>query len=187
MEKYLEIARFTKTQGLNGDLRAQYFCDSPEILQTFKRFHIGLAKSRINVQVRQIRKSFVVMKIENVNTVTEAEIFIGETLYVAREDFPLPKDTWFVADVIGLEVFDVDTGELYGTVEEILQSAPKDVYVVKTPDRKHKLFPSIPEVLIDVDITSRRIKIRPLDGLFDDSNDSDDNPDNPKAEHHNED
>ncbi|MCL1866515.1 MAG: PRC-barrel domain-containing protein, partial [Oscillospiraceae bacterium] len=92
---------------------------------------------------------------------------VGEFLYVLREDFHLPDNTWFISDLIGLTVEDTDSGEVYGKVEEILQNAPKDVYVVRTPDGGSLLFPSVPEVLTDVDINAGIIKIRPLNGLFD--------------------
>lgn len=167
MKKYLEIARFTKTQGLKGELRAQTFCDSPEMLEDFDCFYIGKDKNPLEVSVRNIRKGFAVLKIEDINTVGEAEVFVGETLYINRDDCPLPEGSYFIQDLIGLNVINADSGEVYGTVEEILQNAPKDVYVVKSPSGRQLLFPSIPEVLIDIDITEGVIKIRPLEGLFD--------------------
>jgi 16S rRNA processing protein RimM len=91
-------------------------------------------------------------------------------LYIDCEDYPLPENTWFIKDIIGLKVINADSGEVYGKVEEILQSAPKDVYVVKAENGRQLLFPAIPEVLIETDITEGIIKIRPLEGLFNDDN-----------------
>jgi len=172
MEKYIKIAQFTKPQGLKGELRAKIFCDSPEVLESFKNYFIGNdsneTKKPIEITLKSVRKGFVVVKIYGVDDADNAEVFVGQSLYVKREDFSLPENTWFIADLIGLKVVNVDTGELYGTVEEILQNAPKDVYVIKTPGSKKLMFPSIPEVLIDTNITEGVIKIRPLEGLFDD-------------------
>ena len=166
--KYIEIAKFTKPQGLRGGIRAVALCDSPEMLEEFKNFYLGEEKTPIKIWLEQIRKGFVILTVEDIDSVVAAENLVGEYLYVLREDFPLEKDSWFIADLIGLEVVDADTGQVYGKVAEILQNAPKDVYVIQTPDRKQVLFPSIPEVLIDVDITAGVIKIKPLEGLFDD-------------------
>lgn len=167
MKNFLEIARFTKPQGLKGELRAQIFCDSPDVLLNFDGFYIGEKKSFIKIKVNEIRKGFVVIKVEGIDNINQAEEFIGETLYINRNDYRLPEDTWFIKDIIGSEVADADSGEVYGSVEDILQSAPKDVYVIKSSSGRRLLFPAIPEVLIDVDITKRIIKIRPLEGLFD--------------------
>jgi len=166
--KYIEIAKFTKPQGLRGGIRAVALCDYPEMLEEFDSFYLGADKTPVKIWLNQVRKGFVVLTVEDIDSVVAAENLVGEYLYVLREGFPLEKDSWFIADLIGLDVVDADTGTVYGKVAEILQNAPKDVYVVQTPDRKQVLFPSIPEVLIDVDITEGVIKIKPLEGLFDD-------------------
>jgi 16S rRNA processing protein RimM len=170
MEKYITIAKFTKPQGLEGKLRAVTYCDSPEILQNFERFYTDKGQyTEISITLCEIRKGFVVVKVNGVHDVESAERLVGKSLYIAREDFPLPENTWFIADLIGLKVVNADTGEFYGKVVEILQNAPKDVYVIKSPSPENKIlmFPSIPEVLIDTNITTGIIKIRPLKGLFD--------------------
>jgi 16S rRNA processing protein RimM len=170
-KNYLEIARLTKPQGLRGALRAQILCDSPEILRKFEGFYLGEEKSFIKVWLNEIRKGFVILTVEDIDNIVAAENLVGEILYIDREDYQLPENTWFIRDLIGLEVVDADSGEIYGKVQEILQSAPKDVYVIKSEDGRQLLFPAIPEVLINVDITSGIIKIRPLEGLFDESKD----------------
>jgi 16S rRNA processing protein RimM len=169
MKKYIEIAKFTKTQGLKGDIRARTYCDSPEILETFKEFYIGENKTPIGVTLVTIRKGFVILRLENIDNPIAAGNFIGEMLYVNRDELHIPENSWLIRDLIGLEVIDADSAKVYGKVHEILQNAPKDVYVIKTPQEKQLMFPSIPEVLIDVDITAGIIKIRPLEGLFDEN------------------
>ena len=166
-KKYIEIAKLTKTQGLKGDLRAQIYCDSPDAFENFTQFYLGEAKTPVEVRLREIRKGFVVLCLEDIDNVVAAENLVGEFLFIDRAQYELPPDTWFICDLIGLDVIDADSGKVYGKVTEILQNAPKDVYVIKTPDFKTLMFPSIPEVLIDTDITNGVIKIRPLEGLFD--------------------
>ncbi|MDR0222047.1 MAG: ribosome maturation factor RimM [Oscillospiraceae bacterium] len=168
MEKeYLEIARFTKPQGLKGELRAAVYCDSPDVLNRFERFYLGEGKIPVKAELSEIRKGFVIMRISGVNGVEAARKLAGEILYINRGDYALPENTWFVGDLIGLDVVDADSGRIYGKVEEILQNAPKDVYSVRAADGKQLLFPAIPEVLVDVDVSAGKISIRPLEGLFD--------------------
>ena len=88
-------------------------------------------------------------------------------LYLDREDAELPEDTWFIADIIGLPVYDAESGALYGRVTEILQNGPADVYCLKTSEGRELMFPAIPQVLKKVDIDGERIEIVPLKGLFD--------------------
>ncbi|MCL1831543.1 MAG: ribosome maturation factor RimM [Oscillospiraceae bacterium] len=167
-KSWLEIAKFTKTQGLKGELRAQLYCDSPEIIQEYAdRLFIGEPKRLVEVRLTSVRKGFAVMKIAGIDDIGNAEVFIGESLYVDKAEYTLPENTWFIADLIGLKVIDADSGVEYGVVDNILQNAPKDVYVVRAKSGRQLLFPSIPEVLIDTDIDNGIIKIRPLEGLFD--------------------
>jgi len=172
IKNYLEIAEFTKTQGLKGEIRAKTFCDSPDVLNRFERFFAGEYKKPIKVRLVEIRKGFVILKTDAANSVDEAEKLIGQTLYIDRADYVLPENTWFVGDLIGLTVTDADTGRVYGKVREILQNAPKDVYVVEAESGKQLLFPAIPEVLLNVDIEAGVITIRPLNGLFEDNNEN---------------
>ena len=81
----------------------------------------------------------------------QAQKLIGQTLYIDREDAELPEDTWFIADLIGLPVYDFDSGRLYGRVKEILQNGPADVYLLSTAEGRELLFPAIPQVLKSVD------------------------------------
>ncbi|MDR0197924.1 MAG: ribosome maturation factor RimM [Oscillospiraceae bacterium] len=163
----MKIAQFTKTQGLKGELRAKSFCDSPDVLGRFECFYLGESKIPVKASLSEIRKGFVVLRVDGINGIDEAQKLVGQTIFIDRRDYELPENTWFISDLIGLEVTDADSGRVYGKVDEILQNAPKDVYSVRTPEGRQLLFPSIPEVLIDIDITAGKIIIRPLPGLFD--------------------
>jgi len=168
MRKYLEIAEFTKPQGLKGEVRAKTFCDSPDLIARFERFWLGKGEGKTPLKLRlvEIRKGFVIVKPEGCDSINDAEKLVGQTVYIDRADYPLPEDAWFVGDLIGLTVKDADTGRVYGKVDEILQNAPKDVYSVRTESGGQLLFPAIPEVLLNVDIDAGVITIRPLEGLF---------------------
>ena len=166
-KRFLEAARITKPVGLRGEMRAQLYCDTHELLTDFDLY---LGKEHKPVQVTSavpLKNDMCKLKIEGVNTVEEAQLLTGKMLYLDREDAELPEDTWFIADLIGLPVYDADSGQLYGKVDEILQNGSTDVYSIKTEEGKQLLFPAIPEVLIDVDIDGEKIVIRPLPGLFD--------------------
>ena len=118
-------------------------------------------------KARYLKSDVAVLKLEGVDTPETAEKLIGKMLYFDRDDIELPEDTWFIQDVIGLEVYDADTGKCYGKVDDVYQNGTADVYSIKTPSGKQLMFPAIPEVLLETDIDGGKIAIRPLDGLFD--------------------
>ena len=65
-----------------------------------------------------------------------------------------------------MEVRDADSDELYGTIEDVMQTGANDVYVVKSGD-KELLVPAIADVVVSTDVDGNVMTIRPLDGLFD--------------------
>ena len=168
MKKYLEIGKITKLQGLKGEVRVQYYCDAPEMLCDFETLYSGKEKAPVFPErARYLKADVAVLKLRDVDTPEDAEKLIGKTLYFDRGDIELPENTWFIQDVIGLEVYDADSGQLYGKVDDVYQNGSADVYSIKTPAGKQLMFPAIPEVLLDTDLEAGKITIRPLEGLFD--------------------
>jgi 16S rRNA processing protein RimM len=166
MEKYLEILEITKPHGLKGEMRAKYYCDESDEIAEFDTLYLGSEKQPVRLASWRLQKNMVVIELEGIDSVEKAQKLSGELIFVSREDIELDEDVWFIRDLIGLEVYDADTGLHYGTVEEILQNAPTDVYCIRSTEGKQLLFPSIPEVLIKTDLEERKILIRPLKGLF---------------------
>ena len=119
-KKYLEIGKITKLQGLKGEVRVQYYCDEPEMLCDFDTLYLGKEHTPVNPQkARYLKADVAVLKLKGVDTPEDAEKLIGKMLYFDRDDMELPEDTWFIQDIIGLEVYDADSGKLYGKVETV--------------------------------------------------------------------
>lgn len=166
-KQFLEMAKITKTVGLKGEVRAQYYCDYPELLEEFDTLYLGKDKTPVQViSVRPLKNNMAALKLEGITVVEEAAKLCGKTLYMNRDDAQLPEDTWFIADLIGLEVRDADSGMVYGEIDEVMQNGPTDVYSIKTPTGRQQLFPAIPEVLLEVNVDGGYMVIRPLPNLF---------------------
>ena len=116
-----------------------------------------------------MHKSLLLLKLEGVDTVEEADALRGRILYLNRADVKLPKDRYFVQDMLGLTVLDADTGRRYGLLTEVMPTGANDVYQVTGDDKVNYLVPAIPDVIVDVDIDGGIMKIRPMRGIFDDA------------------
>lgn len=176
-KQFLEMGKITKLQGLKGEVRMQYYCDSPDVLEEFDTLYLDKGKTAVQLEnVRYLKSDIAVIKLEGVNTPEDAQKLIGKTLYMNREDAELPEDVWFIQDIIGLSVEDIDSGRVYGKVDEIYQNGGADVYSIRTPEGKQLMFPAIPEVLIKTDIDGGKLYIRPLPNLFEiyENNDNED-------------
>lgn len=171
---YLECGQIVNTHGVRGAVRVISYCDTPEVLASLDTVYrrVGDAYKPFRVLDAGLHKQFVLMTLEGVADMDAAIRLKGVTLYAAREDIPTEEGTVFVADLLGLTVYDADTGRVYGTLRD-LQSAPaSDIYEIETPDGETVLFPAVPEFLDRAD-PDEGIFIRPIPGFFADEEGAD--------------
>lgn len=166
MKRYLEIGKIVATQGIRGEVRCQYYSDTPEVLCEFDDLYLDKGKTPIHVLRAYPHKNVVVMKIEGIDLIEQAQPLIGKLLYMDREDAELEDGLYFIQDIIGLTVKDADTGKVYGKITDVYQNGAADVYSMKQPDGSELMFPCIDEVVIKTDISAGEMLIRPLPGLF---------------------
>ena len=164
-KEYLEAGKIVTTHGIRGEVKIMPYTDTPELLCEFDRLFIGKDKSELCIERSRVAKNMVIAKIEGIDTVEAAEKYRNKVLFMHRDDLELDEDTYFIQDLIDMEVQDADSGFVYGKITDVLQNGANDVYVIKG-DREY-LVPAIPDVVISTDIDSNIMQIRPLDGLFD--------------------
>ncbi|MBP3379916.1 MAG: 16S rRNA processing protein RimM [Ruminococcus sp.] len=164
-KEFLEAGKIVSTHGIRGEVKIMPYTDSPELLCEFDRLFYGRNKDELVIERSRPAKNMVIAKIEGVNTVEEAEKLRNTMLYMHRDDLELDENTFFIQDLIGMEVRDADTDFVYGKITDVLQNGANDVYVIK--GNREYLVPAIPDVIISTDIDGELMTIRPLEGLFD--------------------
>lgn len=167
MKKYLEIGKIVSVQGLKGEIRVEPWCDSPEFLCEFDTLYFDKGKTPLEVERSRQQKNIVIMKLKGTDTVEQAQLLRNKILYMDREDVELEEGAYFVQDLIGLTVIDIDSGRDYGKICEVSFTGANDVYHIKDKDGAVRLIPAIPDVVISTDIGEGVMKIHVLEGLFD--------------------
>lgn len=165
-KQFLEAGKIVTTHGIRGEVKVMPYTDTPELLCEFDRLFIGKNRDEINVIRARVFKNTVIMKLEGIDTPEDAEKLRNKLLYMHRDDLELDDDTYFIQDLIGLEVSDADSGKVYGKITDVMQTGANDVYVIKGDDREY-LVPAIADVVVSTDIDVGTMTIRPLEGLFD--------------------
>ena len=166
LKQYLEIGKIVGTHGVRGELSVECWCDSPQFLSSFKQLYFNEGNDKIDV-ISRPHKNIALVKIKGVDTVEQADLLRGRVLYVNRKDIKLPKGTNFIQDIIGLEVVDVDTNEVYGKVTEVIKTGANDVYEVKDENSKAYYIPVIKDVVIETNPKKGVVIIKPMRGIFD--------------------
>ena len=115
-----------------------------------------------------MHKNLLLVMLDGVSSIEEGDMLRGRVLYLDRKDAKLPQGRYFIVDLLGMEVYDADTDRLYGTVTEVFKTGANDVYQVTDENKKNYLVPVLDHVVLETDIESRRMTIRPIKGIFDD-------------------
>ena len=118
MNKLLEAGKIVSVFGLKGEVKVQPWCDTPDFLCEFDTLYYK-SGTPVEVERARVQKNIVVMKIKGVDSVEEAQKIRNRVLYLDREDVELGEDTYFVQDLIGLKVIDLNSGREYGVLTEV--------------------------------------------------------------------
>jgi len=169
--RLLNVGKIVNTHGIKGELKVWPQTDFPEV-----RFKAGNrlmmippeAGNPVTVEIVSAReqKKMYVVKIKGFDNINDVEKYKGWELKVPEEDrVPLEEGEYYVRDIVGCEVF-TEEGELLGTVTDTLSPGANDIWVVKMPKGKELLLPVIDDVVLDVDIAARKIKVHLMEGLL---------------------
>lgn len=168
MQKYLEVGQIVNTFGVRGEVKVVPYTDDITRFNKLKKVYIQKKAGMEEYEIENVRyhKNMVIIKFKKVDDMNTAELLKNLYLKIDREDaIKLPKDTYFIADLIGLDVY-TDEGILLGKVDDIYSTGSNDIYVVKDEKGKQILLPAIPDVLKEIDLDNEKIIVHIIKGLI---------------------
>ena len=169
MQKYFEVGQIVNTFGIKGYVKVKPFTDEISRFEELKSVYISQnSKALYKVEIEGVsyQKEMVLLKLKGIDDMTEAEKYKGAYLKIDRKDAKkLPKDTYFIADLIGLEVY-TDNNKLLGKLDDIFKTNANDVYVVKNKEGKQILLPATKEVIKQIDLENEKIIVHLTVGLM---------------------
>ncbi len=165
---HFRIGQIVNTQGLKGEVRVYPYVDDINRFDDLESFYLGKNfNEEFEVERVRYKGNMVIMKIKGIDSVELAEKLKTKNLYVSRENsVDLDEDEFFIADLIGLEVFTV-SGEKVGVLKDVLQYSANDVYVVKGDNDKEYLIPSTMKFVPEINIEEKKMIIDPIKGMLD--------------------
>ena len=165
---HFRIGQIVNTQGLKGEVRVYPYVDDINRFDELENFYLDKNfNQEFEVERVRYKGNMVIMKIKGVDSVEMAERLKTKNLYVSRENsVDLDEDEFFIADLIGLDVFTV-AGEKVGTLKDVLQYSANDVYVVKGDNDKEYLIPSTLKFVPEINIEEKKMIIYPIKGMLD--------------------
>jgi 16S rRNA processing protein RimM len=166
-KKFLECGRIINTHGVKGAVKLESWCNTPEDLADLERVFISLpgGMKEFKIEKASVFKQFVIAELEGICEFDIALSFKNKTVYAAREDFVLDEGDYFIADIIGLPVIDVNDGKIYGKLKDVINRGASDIYVIHT-ESGERMMPVVEEFVKNVDL-EKGIFVAPIEGMFD--------------------
>ena len=161
----MEIGKIVNTHGLKGHVKVEPWCDG---IETFEYLDsIFIKGTEYNIESVKPHKNIFLLKLENIDDINVAEGFKGAIITADREKLPpLPEGTYYITDIIGLEVYEDE--KYIGKISDWIETGSNNVYVIKRPKGKDVLIPAIDDVIKKIDIENKTMSVKLLEGLMED-------------------
>ena len=160
--RFLEAGQIVNTHGIRGEVKIVPWCDSPEFLLQFDTLYLD--EKPVRVLEARVHKGNVLARLEGVDDVNAAMVLKGRTVSIDRTGVALPEGRHFIADLMGLDVLDADSGEKLGIVADVLTPPAHEVYVVRGAGCEY-LIPAVDEFLIETNVEGGYIRVRLIEGM----------------------
>ncbi|MCX7921832.1 MAG: ribosome maturation factor RimM [Clostridia bacterium] len=170
MQEYLEIGKIVNTHGVKGEVKILPLTDDVERFNKLKWVFIEKENNLEKYSIENVKflKGFVLIKFKEVSDMNAAEALKGLLMKVDRRNaVKLPKDAYFICDLIDCDVFDT-AGKVLGKMKSVLKTGSNDVYVVSNEESKDILIPALKSVVKEISIEDRKIVVSLPEGLVDD-------------------
>ena len=167
MEQLLQVGVISSTHGVRGEVKVFPTTDDVKRFKKLKKVILDTGKEQLSLEIEGVKffKQFVILKFRGIDNINDIEKYKGKSLLVDREHaVKLKKDEYFIADMIGMDVF-TEEGELFGALKDVMETGANDVYIIEMTDGKEVLVPAIKQCILDVDIENRKMVIHLLEGL----------------------
>lgn len=167
MEQLLQVGVISSTHGVRGEVKVFPTTDDVKRFKKLKKVILDTGREHLPLEVESVKffKQFAIVKFKGIDNINDIEKYKGKSLLVDRENaVKLRKDEYFIADMIGLQVYTED-GEAFGVLKDVLETGANDVYIIDSPKHGEVLIPAIKQCILDVDIEGQKMTIHLLEGL----------------------
>ena len=161
----IKIGRIVNAHGIRGEVRVQPRDGDPAFLTQFKTFLLN--GQPVAPTANHVHKSVVLMKLPGVDDMNAALALKGQDLYIRRADARLPQGVYFDDELLGLSVYDADSGALLGELVSVDAYPAHKVYTVR--GKREYLIPAVPGAFIQaVHLEENRMEVNVWEGMASD-------------------
>lgn len=153
----IEAGEIVSTHGVRGEMKLLPWVDSPDILLGIS--HALVEGKEYHVTGCRVQKNCNLLKLQDVESVEQAQGFRGKTLMVYRNE--LDPSLIFAGDLMGMEVVYRDNS--IGILTEVLDYPGNKVYVVK--GEREYLIPAVKAFILNTDFEKNCMTVNLIEGM----------------------
>ena len=164
MNERIVIGKIIGAHGIRGEVKVFPITDNVRRFNKLKKCFVtkedGTVVKEFEVRSSRVDKTNALVAFKDIIDRTEAEKLKG--LFVSVK---LPKNSYFIADLIGVEVIDDELGSL-GKVKDVFETGANQVLQVKRQGKQDLMIPFLKAICYDIEPENGFIKVKLPDGLY---------------------
>ena len=160
----IRIGRIVGVHGIRGEVKVQPRDRDPAFLERFQAFYLDGKAPPLTVASFRAHKGLAMLKFSGVEDRDAAMALRDQNLYILRDAAGLPDGEYFDDELLGLDVYDGETGECVGELVRVEDYPASKVYTVQGV--KEYLIPAVKDAFIlGVDMDANRMDVRIWEGM----------------------
>jgi len=164
MEDFIYVGKIVNTHGIKGEVRIlSDFEKKDKVFIKGMPIYIGRKKEKEVINTYRHHKNFEMITMEGYSDINQILRYKGLYVYIKKEDLHLETGEYLETDLIDLTVI-VDNNEK-GKITDIRDSGHNKFLVIKT-ETKEVFIPYQKEFIGNIDLTNKKIEIKPIKGMF---------------------
>jgi len=169
LEGLVLLGKVSKAHGIRGEIKVYPYSGHPQQFAA-DYHHILLVPDTESVPVAytieqaRVQGKQVLLKIENCTDRTEAQLLVGQLVYVPEDDLAeLAEDEFYLQELQDKEVVDT-SGKLLGRSSHIIDTGAQDLLVVQRAGKEY-LIPVVDKFIVTIE--EERVVLDLPPGLLD--------------------
>ena len=158
MNSSICIGKITSAHGVKGNILVESYTDDPKSILSYKTQTILSSKVSVK-KLNRKNKNLFIAQVKDIENRDQAEALNGELIYIDRlELVNLPSDEFYSADLINLDIYNLDLEKL-GKVIMVHNYGAGDLIEIQKNDLSTTIILFTKDNFPEIDLKSKKIYI----------------------------
>jgi 16S rRNA processing protein RimM len=167
-QEKITVGKILKTFGLKGEVKILPLTDN---LNRFKKLKkVFIENTIFEIEHMRIQQGVLYLKFKGFDSPESLQKFLNHYIEIEKsERTRLPKGSYFINDIIGLEVISTKNKKI-GKIVDVIDVPGNHLYVInsqtETGKIKQFLLPAVKDFIKKIDVPNGKMIVVEMEGLF---------------------